>query len=72
MTTRIRRAGLIIKDRGASAVEYALVVGAVAALIVGIVFGLGGVISGIFQQASFCIANNAQPTSDCTSGVPSD
>jgi pilus assembly protein Flp/PilA len=38
------------KDRGASAVEYGLMVAAIAAVIVGIVFGLGSVVSGVFDK----------------------
>jgi pilus assembly protein Flp/PilA len=45
---RKRRTGLI--DRGASAVEYGLMVAAIAALIVTIVFGFGGVVKNIFSS----------------------
>jgi pilus assembly protein Flp/PilA len=37
-------------EQGASAVEYGLLVAAIAALIVVIVFALGGVVSGVFQK----------------------
>jgi pilus assembly protein Flp/PilA len=40
------------KDRGASAVEYGLMVAAIAAVIVTIVFGLGGVVKGVFNTTS--------------------
>jgi pilus assembly protein Flp/PilA len=36
-------------DRGASAVEYGLLIAGIAALIVVVVFAFGGVISNIFQ-----------------------
>lgn len=38
------------RERGASAVEYGLLVAAIAALIVIIVFALGGVIRNVFQK----------------------
>ena len=43
-------------DRGASAVEYGLMVAAIAAVIVGIVFGLGSLVKGTFNTTSSCIA----------------
>lgn len=42
-------------EDGASAVEYGLLVAAIAALIVAIVFVLGGVVSGKFQCTSDAI-----------------
>ena len=39
-----------VKDRGASAVEYGLMVAAIAAVIVAIVFGLGGLVRETFQD----------------------
>jgi pilus assembly protein Flp/PilA len=47
------------RERGASAVEYGLMVAAIAAVIVGIVFALGGVVQGIFQTT--CDQINASP-----------
>jgi len=38
------------RDRGASAVEYGLMVAAIAAVIVGIVFGLGTLVSNVFSS----------------------
>lgn len=55
MTTRFLRRS-VENDRGASAVEYGLMVAAIAALIVGIVFGLGGVISDAFTDTCDGIA----------------
>ena len=37
-------------ERGASAVEYGLLVAGIAAVIVGIVFLLGGTLSGVFTR----------------------
>ena len=47
----------ITSDRGASAVEYGLLVAAIAAVIVGIVFGLGALVKKGFSSTSNCIAN---------------
>jgi len=48
MTTRIRTTPR--HDEGASAVEYGLLVAAIAALIVGVVFLLGGKVSSAFAD----------------------
>jgi pilus assembly protein Flp/PilA len=50
MLTTLRKLMQDGRDRGASAVEYGLMVAAIAAVIVGIVFGLGGVVQGIFTD----------------------
>jgi len=42
-------------DRGASAVEYGLLVAAIAAVIVGVVFGLGIVVKSAYSNTSTCI-----------------
>jgi len=46
-------------EQGASAVEYGLLVAAIAALIVVIVFALGGVIKGVFTQTCTTITAKA-------------
>jgi len=46
-------------EQGASAVEYGLLVAAIAALIVVIVFALGGVIQGVFQSTCTTITAKA-------------
>jgi len=46
MVTRIRTG--LRRDEGASAVEYGLLVAAIAAVIVGVVFLLGGKVSSTF------------------------
>jgi len=43
-------------EHGASAVEYGLLVAAIAALIMAVVFALGGVIGATFQQTGECIS----------------
>ena len=45
-------------ERGASAVEYGLLVAGIAAVIVGIVFVLGGNLSGAFENTNDSIAAN--------------
>jgi pilus assembly protein Flp/PilA len=49
-------------EEGASAVEYGLLVAAIAALIVVIVFALGGVIKGAFSKTCDTIASQTAPT----------
>jgi pilus assembly protein Flp/PilA len=56
MITRIRTA--LRHDEGASAVEYGLLVAAIAAVIVGIVFLLGTQVKGAFKTTSDCISNS--------------
>jgi pilus assembly protein Flp/PilA len=43
-------------ERGASAVEYGLLVAGIAAVIVAVVFLLGGQIKGAFTNTSNCIS----------------
>lgn len=43
-------------DDGASAVEYGLLVAAIAAVIVGVVFGFGSVMNDAFSRTSSCIS----------------
>ena len=53
------------KDEGASAVEYGLLVAAIAALIVLIVFALGGVVKEVFTDTCTDIKTGAGTTADC-------
>jgi len=50
MLAYLRRLALARRDDGASAVEYGLLVAAIAAVIVAIVFALGGIIENVFQD----------------------
>lgn len=52
-------------ERGASAVEYGLLVAAIAALIVVIVFALGGVVQEVFSNTCDSIQSGAATTADC-------
>jgi pilus assembly protein Flp/PilA len=66
---RIRSVRKRVEDRGASAVEYGLMVAAIAALIVGVVFGLGRMLNSNFTSTCDTIATNTSPSQDgCTDG----
>ena len=62
MLSHIRKVMRSGRDRGASAVEYGLMVAAIAAVIVGIVFGLGTLVHNTFQNTSSCIAAGSATT----------
>ena len=49
-------------DGGASSVEYGLILGAIAAIVVAVVVGLGGAAKDQFSTASSCIAAGADST----------
>lgn len=46
-------------DDGASAVEYGLLVAAIAAVVVAVVFGLGSMMKDVFTKTSSCVAVGA-------------
>ncbi len=50
------------KDEGASAVEYGLLVAAIAAVIVVVVFALGGLVKDKFRSTCDNVANNGDTT----------
>jgi pilus assembly protein Flp/PilA len=50
MLSNLRKVASEAKDRGASAVEYGLMVAAIAAVIVTVVFGLGTIVSKTFSD----------------------
>lgn len=54
MITRIRTT--LRRDEGASAVEYGLLVAAIAAIIVAVVFLLGTRVSSVFSSTESCIS----------------
>ena len=54
-------------EDGASAVEYGLLVAAIAAVIVIIVFSLGGIIKDVFKNTCDTIKSHATVTTTCTS-----
>ena len=50
-------------ERGASAVEYGLLIAGIAALIVVVVFAFGGLLKSVFQNTCKSVANGA--TNNC-------
>lgn len=58
---------LDLNEKGASMVEYALLVGLIAAVAVGLVYALGGQVGHLFSNTSTCIGNNGQ--TGCTPGA---
>jgi len=59
----IRNITSLKNEEGASAVEYGLLVAAIAALIVLVVFALGGVIKKVFSNTCNSVANGATVSS---------
>jgi pilus assembly protein Flp/PilA len=59
----VRRTGRT-NDEGASAVEYGLLVAAIAAVIVALVFALGSYIRGAFKTSCDSIANQGVTSSN--------
>jgi pilus assembly protein Flp/PilA len=69
MLSYIRKVAQVRKDDGASAVEYGLLVAAIAALIVIIVFALGGLVRGIFKDTCTKIgAGSPNVSNSCAAG----
>ena len=53
-------------DAGASAVEYGLLIAAIAAVIVVVVFALGSVVKSKFQKTCNGISSGSTSTGSCT------
>ncbi|GLY18636.1 Flp family type IVb pilin [Kineosporia rhizophila] len=64
MLNHLRRVLSTAKDRGASAVEYGLMVAAIAAVIVAVVFGLGTIVSKTFSDT--CSSFTTKTTTNTT------
>lgn len=64
MLAYVRKLSSRARDRGASAVEYGLLVAAIAAVIVAVVFALGGLINGAFNKT--CSAVQSSPGATTT------
>ncbi len=58
MLAYLRKVSRQARDRGASAVEYGLMVAAIAAVIVGVVFGLGTLVKNTFNNTCSAIKNS--------------
>ena len=69
MLTFIRKVARRARDRGASAVEYGLLVAAIAAVIVAVVFGLGRIVQGALTQTSTDICEQNPKLTGCP-GTP--
>ena len=68
MSSRSQSSGLVADrehDRGASAVEYGLMIAAIAAVIVGVVFGLGGVVEETFTNTVECLSQSQVNGPNC-------
>ena len=65
MLAYIRKVTAAKRDDGASAVEYGLLVAAIAALIVIIVFSLGGVVRDVFEKSCTEIKSKAPVDATC-------
>jgi pilus assembly protein Flp/PilA len=61
---RVRARSVPAGDDGASAVEYGLIVFAIAALIVVVLFALGGLVRSLFDDT--CTAVSAKTTGSCS------
>ena len=53
-------------DTGASAVEYGLIIAAVAAVTVIIIFALGGVVQDLFRESCTTIGSKVDPAAQCS------
>ena len=53
-------------EEGASAVEYGLLVAAIAAVIIVIIFALGGVVKNVFAKTCSSISTNAAVSGPCS------
>jgi pilus assembly protein Flp/PilA len=62
MLAYLRKVSRTARDRGASAVEYGLMVAAIAAVIVGVVFGLGTLVKGAFSTTCSAVASGTSTT----------
>jgi len=66
MLATIRKV-LVRKEDGASAVEYGLLVAAIAALVVVVVFSLGSIMKSTFDDTCEKVANQGVTGSKCDS-----
>jgi pilus assembly protein Flp/PilA len=67
MLAYLRKTTRRAQDKGATAVEYGLMVAAIAAVIVAIVFGLGSLVQNVFQNTctSFDTAASSASATGC-------
>jgi len=53
------------REEGASAVEYGLLIAAIAAVIIGLVFAVGFFVKAGFQDTCDSLSKNSTATHDC-------
>jgi pilus assembly protein Flp/PilA len=58
MLAYLRKVSRHARDRGASAVEYGLMVAAIAAVIVAVVFGLGTLVRSAFSKTCSAVSSS--------------
>ncbi len=68
MLAYLRKVSRQARDRGASAVEYGLMVAAIAAVIVGVVFGLGTLVKNTFDKTCSSIKSGTASASGGPAG----
>lgn len=68
LSFRRRRHG---DDTGASAVEYGLLVAGISAVIVGVVFTMGGLVKDKFSSTQDCISHGAPCSTPTPTPTPS-
>jgi pilus assembly protein Flp/PilA len=56
-----------LDERGASAVEYGLLIAGIAALIIVVIFAFGGVLKGVFHDTCASLAGGGSGTGTCAS-----
>jgi pilus assembly protein Flp/PilA len=71
MMQYIRRVLAYKRDEGATAVEYGLLVAAIAAVIVLVVFALGGFVKGAFSKTCSAISAGGAVTTNTTQNCSS-
>ena len=72
MIRSIRKRTITTNDEGASAVEYGLLVAAIAAVIVVVVFVLGGYVQGAFDDTCAGIADGGTTNAELVRALPRD
>ena len=65
MTRRTSAARSLSADRGASAVEYGLMLAAIAVVVVAAVFAFGAFVNQTFEDSTTCLAYNGVGEPDC-------
>ena len=65
MTPRSSAARSLRADRGASAVEYGLVLAAIAAVLVSVIYGFGAFVDQTFEESTQCLSYNGVGEPDC-------